>query len=151
MRFRLIDHIVEYSPWEKITALKSVSFEEYSLKDKFGCEPSLPETLLIEAMLQAGNWLITLSSNFTKLGFILSIKEIIVHRSLLPGETASFKLRVVSKHEDSILMEGEGTVNGEEIVVGRGCIAVFSELSTFEDPEDLKVLYEEIGPEPPGY
>jgi len=44
MKFRLVDKIVAWSPYQRISGIKAVSFEEYCLKEAFGDEPRLPET-----------------------------------------------------------------------------------------------------------
>ena len=66
MKFRLVDKITSWAPWQHIRGVKAVSFEEYSLKESFGETPRLPEMLLLESFLQLGNWLVVLSSDFPK-------------------------------------------------------------------------------------
>ena len=151
MRFRLVDHICEFTPWKSITATKSVSLEEYFLKDEFGDVPKLPETLLVESMLQAGNWLVVLSSDFEKMGIVVGLQRVEISRSLRPGEMVTFHLNLGSRREDAIYMEGKGYVQGEKILEGKGAMAILRPLDEFEYPPDLRILYEELGPEPPKY
>ena len=86
MKFRLVDKITSWAPWQSITGIKAVSFEEYSLKEAFGEQPRLPEMLLLESFLQLGNWLILLSSDFQQMGMVVRISEVRFHDYLLPGQ-----------------------------------------------------------------
>ena len=64
MKFRMVDRILEYEPKTSIRGVKTVSFEEYNLKAAFGEPERLPESLLVEAFFQLGNWLVMLSTDF---------------------------------------------------------------------------------------
>ena len=39
MKFRLLDRILEWAPYERLVGVKAVSFEEYELKQAFGGGP----------------------------------------------------------------------------------------------------------------
>ena len=70
MKLRLVDKIFAWSPYQSISGLKAVSFEEYCLKEAFGDEARLPESLLLESFLQLGNWLLLLSSDYNQIGMV---------------------------------------------------------------------------------
>ena len=63
MKFRLVDRILDWEPRRVIRGVKAVSFEEYELKRAWGDEPCLPESLVLESLLQLGNWLVIRSSD----------------------------------------------------------------------------------------
>ena len=44
------------------------------------------------------------------------------------------------------MLEGRGTVDGYEVIRGEGCLATLAQLSDYENPADLRVLYSEIAP-----
>ena len=70
MKLRMVDRILDWKPRRSIVGVKAVSFEEYSLKSPWGRKAALPESLLVEALFQLGNWLIMLSSDFTQMGLV---------------------------------------------------------------------------------
>jgi len=144
MKFRLVDKITSWSPYQQITGVKTVSFEEYCLKDPFGEEARLPETLLLESFLQLGNWLILLSSDFKNMGVAVRISEVRFHDFLRPGERLEMKAAVVRRHEDGYELEGEGRVDGRTIITGLGCLAAPLPAAEYVNPDDMRVLFSEI-------
>jgi 3-hydroxymyristoyl/3-hydroxydecanoyl-(acyl carrier protein) dehydratase len=144
MKFRLVDKILSWSPHERIVGVKAVSFEEYSLKEPFGAEAGLPETLLLESFLQLGNWLILLSSDFQEMGMVARISEVRFHGRLGPGQALRLGVRVVRRRPEGLELAGEGRVNGHAIIAGLGCLAVPVPAATYMNPNDLRVLFSEI-------
>jgi len=144
MKFRLVDRIVAWQPRESIRGIKTVSFEEYELKSALGDEPALPESLLVESLLQLGNWLVILSSDFTEMALVLRIQQVQFHHRLRPGESFTGEVSVRSYRADGIVFDGRATVGRKVIAEGGGCLAAPVPLSDYYDPEDLRVLFSEI-------
>jgi 3-hydroxyacyl-[acyl-carrier-protein] dehydratase len=144
MKFRLVDKITSWSPYQSISGIKAVSFEEYCLKESFGDEPRLPETLLLESFLQLGNWLILLSSDFKETGMVVRISEVCFHGFLLPGQQLRMEVTLVRRREDGLELSGTGQVDGQTIITGLGCVAVPVPAAELVDPASLRVLFSEI-------
>jgi 3-hydroxymyristoyl/3-hydroxydecanoyl-(acyl carrier protein) dehydratase len=121
-----------------------VSFEEYCLKESFGDEPRLPETLLLESFLQLGNWLILLSSDFKEASMVVRISEVRFDGYLLPGQQLQMKVTLARQRDDGYELTGEGRVNGRTIISGLGCLAVPVLATELVNPADLRVLFSEI-------
>jgi len=144
MKFRFVDKIVAWSPYQSISGIKAVSFEEYCLKEFFGDEPRLPETLLLESFLQLGNWLILLSSDFKDTGMVVRISEVRFHDFLLPGRQLRMEITLVRRRVDGLELSGTGRVDGRTVISGLGCVAVPVPIAELADPADLRVLFSEI-------
>jgi 3-hydroxyacyl-[acyl-carrier-protein] dehydratase len=144
MKFRLVDKITSWSPYRQITGIKAVSFEEYCLKEPFGDEPRLPETLLLESFLQLGNWLILLSSDFKNMSVAARISEVRFHGFLRPGQRLEMQATVVRQRDDGFELSGEGLVDGRTIITGLGCLAALVPAAEYVNPDDLRVLFSEI-------
>jgi len=144
MRFRFVDQITEWRSGKFIAGLKTVSLEEYTLREAFGADPSLPETLVLESILQLGNWLIILTSDFQQMGMLARIDRVQFIRPLRPGETLRMRVKVVRFREDGVLFDGSGLVGDKPAIRGTGCLAPLVPLDDYEDPADLQVLSEEI-------
>ena len=144
MKFRLVDKITSWSPYQWIRGAKSVSFEEYCLKESFSEEPRLPETLLLESFLQLGNWLVLLSSDFRETGMVVRISEVRFRGVLAPGGQLEMEVTVARRREDGLELSGEGRVNGRTIITGLGCLAVPVPAAEYVNPEDMRVLFSEI-------
>ena len=144
MKFRMVDRIVDWQPRRRITGVKAVSFEEYSLRAPWGGQPALPESLVMECLFQLGNWLIVLSSDFTRMGLLVRVEEVRFHEPLGPGQSLRMDIEVVAYRDDGIVFNGIATAAGRPITSGRGCLATPVDLADFHDPSDLKVLFSEI-------
>ncbi len=144
MKFRMVDRILGWESRRRITGVKAVSFEEYSMKSAFGADACLPETLLMESLFQLGNWLIILSSDFSQMGLLVRVEEILFHEPLRPGQSLRMVVAVVSYRADGIVFDGKAIAGGREIAFGRGCLATQVNLVDFYNPADLKVLFSEI-------
>jgi 3-hydroxyacyl-[acyl-carrier-protein] dehydratase len=144
MKFRMVDRILGWESRKSIFGSKTVSFEEYQLKSAFGGEPRLPECLIMESLLQLGNWLIMLSSDFTQMGMVVRTQEISFTDTLRPGENLEMEVQVRSYRSDGIVFDGRAMVQGRLIAAGQGCLAVPVELGNYYDPDDLRVLFSEI-------
>ena len=144
MKFRLVDKITSWTPWQNIAGVKAVSFEEYSLKEAFGEQPRLPEMLLLESFLQMGNWLVMLSSDFQQMGMLARISEVRFHDSLLPGQRLQLEVKLARRRDDGFELVGQGQVGGRSIISGTGCVAALAPLAEYQDPEDMRVLFSEI-------
>lgn len=144
MKFRMVDRILSYEPKRRILGVKTVSFEEYSLRSPLGCDERLPESLLMESLFQLGNWLIILSSDYTQMGLIIRTGVVRFLEPLRPGERMVIEVVVRSYRSDGVVFDGAARVGERPIADGRGCLAVPAPLEEYCNPEDLKVLFSEI-------
>jgi 3-hydroxyacyl-[acyl-carrier-protein] dehydratase len=150
MKFRLVDKITSWAPYQHINGIKTVSFEEYCLKAAFGDEPRLPELLVLESFLQLGNWLLMLSSDFQQMGMVARISKAQFHSSLLPGQSLCLEARLVRRRQDAFELAGQGQVDSQTVISGLGCLALSVPLAEYLDPADMRVLFSEIyDPGPP--
>jgi 3-hydroxyacyl-[acyl-carrier-protein] dehydratase len=144
MKFRLVDRILDWTPYQRITGIKVVSFEEYCLKEPFGEEGWLPETLLLESLLQLGNWLILLSTDFKQMGLVIRLSEVRFHGRLLPGQQLRMEVTVARHREEGFELCGEGSVIGRALITGVNCLAAPVPAAEDVYPDDLRVLFTEI-------
>lgn len=110
MKFRLVDKITSWKANERITGIKAVSFEEYSLKEAFGAEAHLPEMLLLESFLQLGNWLILLSTDFRQMGMVTRITEARFHERLRPGRQSHMEVTITRRRADGFEIDRKSVV-----------------------------------------
>src|SRR5207248_10110578 len=64
MRFNLIDRIVEVQPGRLLRAVKNLTLGEEYLADHFPTFPVMPGVLMLETLVEAGAWLLRVSSGF---------------------------------------------------------------------------------------
>ena len=120
MRFSLIDRIDVLQPGARITAVKNLSMAEEYLKDHFPGFPVMPGVLMLEAMTQAGAWLIRASEDFAHSMVVLKEARGVKYGQFVePGETLRVTTEIISQTDHETVMKARGEVNGKTTVTGR--------------------------------
>ncbi len=144
MKFRLVDKILSWTAHQSIVGIKAVSFEEYCLKEPFGEEGCLPDTLLLESLLQLGNWLIMLSSDFKQMGIVVKLGKVSFQDSLRLGQHVEMKVNLLQGREEGYMLSGQGNVNGRTVITGLNCLAMPVPAEEYVNPDDWRTLFSEI-------
>ena len=120
MRFSLIDRIDVLQPGARITAVKNLSMAEEYLKDHFPGFPVMPGVLMLEAMTQAGAWLIRASEDFAHSMVVLKEARGVKYGQFVePGETLRVTTEIISQTDHETVMKARGEVDGKTTVTGR--------------------------------
>lgn len=127
MRFVLIDRITELTPQQSITAVKNLSLAEEYLADHFPGFPVLPGVLMLEAMVQAGAWLIRESEGFAPSTILLKEARALKFNSFVsPGKSLVVQM-TVKKHDGGLWdFAGSGTIDGASAVSARLTLQAFN-------------------------
>jgi len=144
MRFLLVDRIDAVEPGRRIEAHKVVSFEEAWLPRPTAPCPALPPALLLEAVLQAGMWLLRASSDFTRQPLVLSADGVRLGRPVRSGERVSLVAEIRQVAEDGAVLRGEARVGDEQVALGERIVCAFQPLEAFDDPAEVRAAFEEM-------
>lgn len=113
MRFCLLDQITELIPGKRITAVKNVSMAEEYLADHFPGFPVLPGVLMLEAMVQAGAWLIRATEDFAHSTILLKEARNAKFASFVePGRQLVVTAEIVGSAPDETRLRCAGSVGG---------------------------------------
>lgn len=116
MRFRLIDHITKLEPGKNIEAVRYLSATEGYLEDHFPRFPIMPGVLMLEAMYQAGMWLVRRSENFAH--SMVTLKEarnVKFSGFVKPGQTLVVAAEIKKQDGDCTTLVTQGTVDGKVV------------------------------------
>jgi len=120
MRFVLIDRITEVTRGEALVAVKNLSLSEEYLSDHFPGFPVMPGVLMLEALTQAGAWLIRDMEDFAHSIILLKQAKTIKYGSFVePGRQLELRVNLVSHDERESTFKGVGVIDGQEMVKGR--------------------------------
>ncbi|HIB58356.1 MAG TPA: 3-hydroxyacyl-ACP dehydratase FabZ [Candidatus Marinimicrobia bacterium] len=113
----LIDKIVEMIPGEKVIGIKNVTVNEPYFQGHIPKRPVMPGVLIIEAMAQAGGFLIlnTVEDPLTKNMFFASIERARFRKPVVPGDQLRMELIMVKYRLNTCKIEGKAFV-GDEVV-----------------------------------
>lgn len=120
MRFVLIDRIVDVRRGESLVALKNLSLSEEYLSDHFPGFPVMPGVLMLEALTQAGAWLIRDMEDFAHSIIVLKQAKTIKYGSFVePGRQLELRVNLVAHEARETTLKGVGLIEGQEMVKGR--------------------------------
>jgi 3-hydroxyacyl-[acyl-carrier-protein] dehydratase len=127
MRFSLIDRIVELEPCVRITAVKTLTMTEEYLADHFPHFPVMPGVLMLEALTQAGAWLVRVSEDFAHSIVVLKQANNVKYAHFLePGQTLVVTAEILKFDEGEVKLKAHGTVSGRIILSGRLTLACYN-------------------------
>lgn len=117
VRFILLDRISELEPGRRIVAQKTVSLAEEYLADHFPRFPVLPGVLVLEAMVQAGAWLVRASLDFAPALVLLREARNVSYRSFVaPGQVLTIEADCKELAAGQSVFAASGLLEGRAIV-----------------------------------
>jgi 3-hydroxyacyl-[acyl-carrier-protein] dehydratase len=133
MRFHLIDRIDGWEAGRRISGRKVTSAAEEFWRPGAG-GPVMPRPLVLEALCQAGTWLVMLSTDYRRRAALLSLGAVTFGPDVRPGDVLSLDARITSMTDDAAMIDGTVRV-GDEIVLGASDIMCsLLDAATLDDP-----------------
>ena len=120
MQFTLLDRIVRFESRGRIVAVKGLSLAEEYLADHFPGNPVMPGVLMLEAMVQAGNYLLRAAKDFSF--SLCSVKEasnVKYARFLMPADQLILEVDLLECREAEANFSGRGTIGSDTSVSAR--------------------------------
>ena len=126
--FLLVDRITEFEPDKRIVGVKNVSINEPYLSRPAIGRPSLPPTILTEAVAQVGAILILAKpENKDSLIFFRGMERVRFRGAVHPGDVVIVEANVKRLRSRMGVLEGHATVNGKVVINGTMTFALGSE------------------------
>ena len=126
--FLLVDRITEFEPDKRIVGIKNVASTDPYLAKPLNGRPSLPPTILTEAVAQVGAILILAKpENKGQLIFFRGMERVRFRAPVHPGDVVTVEASVKRLRSRMGVLEGRATVNGKVVVNGTMTFALGSE------------------------
>jgi 3-hydroxyacyl-[acyl-carrier-protein] dehydratase len=126
--FLLVDRITEFEPDKRIVGIKNVSMTDTYLSRPVNGTPSLPPTILTEAVAQVGAILILAKpENKDQLIFFRGMERVRFRGSVHPGDVVVIEASVKPLRSRRGVLGGQATVNGKVVINGTMTFALGSE------------------------
>ena len=144
MRFSLIDRIDALEPGKRIAAVKSLSMAEEYLADHFPGFPVMPGVLMLEAMTQAGAWLVRATENFAHSMVVLrEARNVKYGQFVQPGQTLEVSAEIVDHGKEETRLKAQGQMDGQ--VTLRGVLVLRRYNLAEESPDNAAIDAQLIG------
>ncbi len=124
MRFELIDQIIEVVPGKQLIAVKNLTLGEAYLADHFPSFPVMPGVLMLEALVQAGAWLIRFTEDFAHSVIVLREAKGVKYGTFVePGHQMRVVVDWQAQDDREVTFKGKAEVNGNSTVSARLALA----------------------------
>jgi 3-hydroxymyristoyl/3-hydroxydecanoyl-(acyl carrier protein) dehydratase len=118
MRWRFTDRVDAFAPWRSIAGRKTVSLEEYSLRDALGQAGTFPGPLVLECGVELARWLAAASSGFEQAA-ILDVVETFAFRSAAgPGDVLAVTVSVTRRGAEAMDVDCRVEAGGRPVAGG---------------------------------
>jgi UDP-3-O-[3-hydroxymyristoyl] N-acetylglucosamine deacetylase/3-hydroxyacyl-[acyl-carrier-protein] dehydratase len=113
--FLLVDKIIDLEPGKRVVAQKNVTINEPFFQGHFPGHPIMPGVLLIEALAQAGGFLLlhTIEEPQKKLVYFMSIDNARFRKPVVPGDVLRLELEMLALRRNTCKIAGKAYVNGQ--------------------------------------
>ncbi|AHH99630.1 3-hydroxyacyl-ACP dehydratase FabZ [Kutzneria viridogrisea] len=136
MNFHLVDRIDLIEPRRRVLACKLTSFaEQYWRDDGRGVE--MPPALVLEALCQAGNWLVLASTGLSRSAALLSVDRTRFGAPVRPGDVLVLDGVVESFGADTAAISGTVRVDGQEVLAADTILCALIPSEELDDPAAL--------------
>ena len=110
--FILIDRIVDFYSGDKLTAIKNVTINEHYFQGHFPNQPVMPGVLILEAMAQAGAFLVLnmVDNPLEKNMFFTGVSDSKFTAPVTPGDQLRLEMKLAKKKLSAVRLQGEAYV-----------------------------------------
>ena len=119
--FVLIDRIDEVKQDEYVNAIKNVTINEPFFQGHFPNQPVMPGVLVLEAMCQAGCFLVlnSVDNPMEKNMFFSSLSDSRFRHPIIPGDQIRLEMILVKFRLGTALLEGKAYVDDKLVAEGK--------------------------------
>jgi 3-hydroxyacyl-[acyl-carrier-protein] dehydratase len=127
MRFTLTDRIVEVQPGKVLRAVKNLTLGEEYLADHFPSFPVMPGVLMLQAVVEAGAWLLRLTEDFKHSVIVLREARNVKYGSFMePGRQMQITVELLENNATLATFKGKGESEGQTTVSARLVLARYN-------------------------
>lgn len=139
MRFHLIDKVEAVEPGKSVLGKKLTSLsEDYWEQSDNG--PVMPYPFVLEALCQAGTWLVMITTDRRKRAALLSIGNVEFIDSVHPGDVLELDGRVDSMSDEVAVVSGRVTVDGNPVLEASDIMCALIDADDLADLDDTERL-----------
>ncbi len=112
--FLMVDRIIDFDD-ETITGIKNVTINEPFFQGHFPGHPIMPGVLLVEGLAQCAGCLIfqKIDNPAAHVVYFMGLNNVKFRKPVLPGDTVTYKVKIISFNGTRAKMQGEVSVDGK--------------------------------------
>ncbi len=135
LRFHLIDKVESCEPGQSVRGLKLTSLsEDYWEQGADG--PKMPDPFVLEALCQAGTWLVMITTERRKRAALLSIGSVEFLGAVTPGDVLRLEGSIDSMSDEVAVISGRVTVDGRSVLEAKEIMCALIDAGDLADLDD---------------
>jgi 3-hydroxyacyl-[acyl-carrier-protein] dehydratase len=124
MRFNLVDRILSVEDNRILRAFKNLTLGEEYLADHFPTFPVMPGVLMLQALVEAGSWLLRIRDDFRHSVIVLREAKGVKYGSFMePGRRMAISVELIEEAGELATFKGKGIVDGVSNVSAKFVLA----------------------------
>ena len=135
MRFHLIDKIEACEPGKSVRGLKLTSLSEDYWEEN-GSGPTMPDPFVLEALCQAGTWLVMITTDRRKRAALLSISSVEFLGSVSPGDVLQLDGSIDTMSDEVAVISGRVSVDGRPVLEAKEIMCALIDAGDLADLDD---------------
>ena len=140
MRFHLIDRVLSCEPGQSVRGVKVTSLSEEFWEDE-GDGPVMPPPLILEALCQAGTWLVMITTDRRKRAALLSIGSVDFQEDVHPGDVLIMEGRIETMSDETGVVSGQVTTDdGRKVLEAADIMCALIDADRLADLDDTERL-----------
>ncbi len=139
MRFHLIDRVDAWEAGQSVRGRKLTSLSEEYWEDG-GDGLVMPPPLVLEALCQAGTWLVMITTERRKRAALLSIGSVDFLAPVRPGDVLVLEGGVDSMSDEVAVVSGRVTVDGRPVLEAKDIMCALIDADDLADLDDTERL-----------
>lgn len=143
MRFYLVDRVDAYEPGQSVRARKLTSRAEEYWEDT-GDGEVMPLPLVLEALCQAGAWLVIISTEVRQRAALLSVGAVRFLDDVRPGDVLILEGNVETMGDEVAVLSGRVTVDGRPVLEADEIMCALIATGDLTDPAEVERLRVQI-------
>jgi len=127
MRFHLVDRIEAVKPGKSLRAVKHLTLAEEYLADHFPTFPVMPGVLQLQALVEAGTWLLRISEGFARSVWSLrEVRGVKYGTFVAPGHDLRITVDLAKQDGPNAMLKGRGEVDGQQVIAAQWTMAGYN-------------------------
>src|SRR3954463_11592627 len=124
MRYQLVDRLIDVDPGRQIRMVKALTLGEEYLADHFPTFPVMPGVLMLQTLVEAGAWLLRLSTDFRHSVIVLREAKGVKYGTFMePGKQMTVTVELAEDAGEVVTFKGKGEREGNMTVAARLTLA----------------------------